>query len=59
MLREQTYPYRRCKDSNWDIIVRWDGFDAHQLRTQHNQAPRRGLAGELWLLGCWANTVGG
>src|SRR5262249_54922530 len=24
-----------------------------QLRTQHNQASRRGLAGELWLLGCW------
>src|SRR5262249_17194204 len=30
-----------------------------QLRTQHNQASRRGLAGELWLLGCWANMAGG
>jgi len=42
------YTYWRCKDSSWDIIVRWDGFDAQdQLRTQHNQASRRGLAGEL------------
>src|SRR6516225_11194865 len=30
-----------------------------QLRTQHNQASRRRLAGELWLLGCWANMAGG
>jgi hypothetical protein len=51
MLREQTYPYRRCKDSNWDIIVRWDGFDGQETSCELNQASRRGLAGELWLSG--------
>src|SRR5262249_38128545 len=39
----EMYFYRRCKDSNYDIIVRWDG----------------GLAGGLWLLGGWANMAGG
>jgi hypothetical protein len=30
MREETTYPFKRCKvgDSNWDIIVRSDGFDA-------------------------------
>src|SRR5262249_58685030 len=31
----------------------------NQLRTQYDQASRRGLASELWLLGCWANMAGG
>ena len=30
MLPGKTYTYWRCKDSNWDIIVRWDGFDAQE-----------------------------
>ena len=30
-----------------------------QLRTQYDQASRRGLATELWLLGCWAIMAGG
>jgi hypothetical protein len=51
MLREQTYPYRRCKDSNWDIIVRWDGFDAQETSCELNTIKRQGAA---WLasFGC-------
>ena len=51
MLREQKYPYRRCKDSNWDIIVRWDGFDAQETSCELNTIKRQGAA---WLasFGC-------
>ncbi len=51
MLREQTYTYRRCKDSNWDIIVRWDGFDAQETSCELNTIKRQGAA---WLasFGC-------
>ena len=45
MLREQTYPYRRCKDSNWDIIVRWDGFDAQETSCELNTIKRQGRPG--------------
>ena len=44
MLREQTYPYRRCKDSNYDIIVRWDGFDAQETSCELNTIKRQGAA---------------
>jgi hypothetical protein len=51
MLWEQTYPYRRCKNSNWDIIVRWDGFDAQETSCELNTIKRQGAA---WLasFGC-------
>src|SRR5262249_9061730 len=51
MLREQTYPYRRCKDSNYDIIVRWEGFDAQETSCELNTIKRQGAA---WLasFGC-------
>ena len=57
----KTYAYRRCKNGNYDIIVRWERLRCagDQLRTQYDQASRGGLAGELWLLGCWAIMAGG
>jgi hypothetical protein len=55
MLREQTYPYRRCKD----IILRWDGFDAQETSCELNTIKRQGApwlasfgcsgAGPTWL----------
>jgi hypothetical protein len=43
--------YRRCKDSNYDIIVRWDGFDALETSCNLNKIDRQGAA---WLanFGC-------
>jgi hypothetical protein len=41
-----TYAYRRCKDNNWDIIVRWAGFDAQETSCNLNKIERRGAA---WL----------
>ena len=41
-----TYAYRRCKDNNWDIIVRWAGFDAQETSCNLNKIDRRGAA---WL----------
>src|SRR5262249_18193659 len=38
--------YWRCKDSNWDIIVRWDGFDAQETGCELNTIKRQGAA---WL----------
>ena len=51
MLREQTYPYRRCKDSRYHIIVRPDGFDAQETSCELNKIERQGAA---WLasFGC-------
>jgi hypothetical protein len=51
MLPGKTYTYRRCKDSNWDIIVRWDGFDAQETSCELNTIKRQGAA---WLasFGC-------
>jgi hypothetical protein len=50
MLPER-YAYRRCKDSNYDIIVRWDGFDAQETSCNLNKIDRQGAA---WLanFGC-------
>ncbi len=47
----ETYSYRRCKDSNYDIIVRWDGFDAQETSCNLNKIDRQGAA---WLanFGC-------
>jgi hypothetical protein len=42
----QTYAYRRCKDNNWDIIVRSDGFDAQETSCNLNKIERQGAA---WL----------
>jgi hypothetical protein len=36
-----TYAYRRCKDNNWDIIVRWAGFDAQETSCNLNKIERR------------------
>ena len=44
MLPGKTYTYRRCKDSNWDIIVRWDGFDAQETSCELNTIKRQGTA---------------
>ena len=44
MLPGKTYTYWRCKDSNWDIIVRWDGFDAQETSCELNTIKRRGAA---------------
>jgi hypothetical protein len=46
-----TYAYRRCKDGNYDIIVRWDGFDAQETGCELNTIKRQGAA---WLasFGC-------
>jgi hypothetical protein len=41
-----TYAYRRCKDNNWDIIVRWGGFEAQETSCNLNKIKRRGAA---WL----------
>jgi hypothetical protein len=41
-----TYAYRRCKDNNWDIIVRWAGFDAQETSCNLNKIERRRAA---WL----------
>ena len=51
MLPGKTYTYRRCKDSNWDIIVRWGGFDAQETSCELNTIKRQGAA---WLasFGC-------
>src|SRR5262249_7858009 len=51
MLPGKTYTYWRCKDSNWDIIVRWDGFDAQETSCELNTIKRQGAA---WLatFGC-------
>jgi hypothetical protein len=51
MLPGKTYTYRRCKDGNWDIIVRWDGFDAQETSCELNTIKRQGAA---WLasFGC-------
>jgi hypothetical protein len=50
MLPER-YAYRHCKDNNWDIIVRWDGFDAQETSCNLNKIERQGAA---WLasFGC-------
>jgi hypothetical protein len=50
MLPER-HAYRRCKDSNYDIIVRWDGFDALETSCNLNKIDRQGAA---WLanFGC-------
>jgi hypothetical protein len=47
----KTYAYRRCKDGNYDIIVRWDGFDARETSCELNTIKRQGAA---WLasFGC-------
>jgi hypothetical protein len=42
----ETYAYRRCKDTNWDIIVRSDGFDAEETSCNLNKIKRQGAA---WL----------
>jgi hypothetical protein len=34
------YAYRRCKDSNYDIIVHWDGFDAQETSCNLNKIDR-------------------
>ena len=51
MLPGKTYTYWRCKDSDWDIIVRWDGFDAQETSCKLNTIKRQGAA---WLatFGC-------
>jgi hypothetical protein len=51
MLPGKTYTYRRCKDGNWDLIVRWDGFDAQETSCELNTIKRQGAA---WLasFGC-------
>jgi hypothetical protein len=51
MLPQETYAYRRCKDTNWDIIVRSDGFDAQETSCNLNRIKRQGAA---WLasFGC-------
>jgi hypothetical protein len=36
MLPGKTYTYWRCKDSNRDIIVRRDGFDAQETSCELN-----------------------
>jgi hypothetical protein len=36
----ETYSYRRCKDNNWDIIVRRDGFDAQETSCNLNKIER-------------------
>jgi hypothetical protein len=50
MLPER-YAYRHCKDNNWDIIVRRDGFDAQETSCNLNKIERQGAA---WLasFGC-------
>jgi hypothetical protein len=45
MLPER-YAYRHCKDNNWDIIVRWDGFDAQETSCNLNKIEHQGVA---WL----------
>src|SRR5262249_49360030 len=47
----KTYAYRRCKNGNDDIIVRWDGFDAQETSCELNTIKRQGAA---WLasFGC-------
>ena len=47
----KTYAYRRCKNGNYDIIVRWDGFDAQETSCELNTIKRQGAA---WLpsFGC-------
>jgi hypothetical protein len=42
----ETYAYRRCKDNNWDLIVSWDAFDAHETSCNLNKIERQGAA---WL----------
>src|SRR5262249_50786012 len=42
----KTYAYRRCKNGNYDIIVRWDGFDAQETSCELNTIKRQGAA---WL----------
>jgi hypothetical protein len=45
MLPER-YAYRHSKDNNWDIIVRWDGFDAQETSCNLNKIEHQGAA---WL----------
>jgi hypothetical protein len=47
----ETVAYRRCKDSNYDIIARPDGFDAQETSCELNKLERLGAA---WLasFGC-------
>ena len=47
----ETLAYRRCKDSNYDIIARPDGFDAQETSCELNKLERQGAA---WLasFGC-------
>jgi hypothetical protein len=47
----KTYAYRRCKNGNYDIIVRWDGFDAQETSCELNTIKHQGAA---WLasFGC-------
>jgi hypothetical protein len=35
---------RRCKDNNWDIIVRRDGFDAQETSCNLNKIERQDTA---------------
>jgi hypothetical protein len=42
----ETYSYRRCKDNNWDIILRRDGFDAQETSCNLNKIERQDTA---WL----------
>jgi hypothetical protein len=42
----ETYSYRRCKDSNYHIIVRPDGFDAQETSCEIEKIGRQGAA---WL----------
>jgi hypothetical protein len=43
----ETFAYRRCKDSSYDIIVRQDGFDAQETSCEVNKIERKGAA---WLV---------
>jgi hypothetical protein len=47
----ETHAYQRCKDSNYDIIARPDGFDAQETSCELNKLERQGAA---WLasFGC-------
>src|SRR5262245_15858819 len=57
----KTYAYRRCKlrELRHHRALGRLRRAGNQLRTQYNQASRRGLVSELWLLGCWAIMAGG
>jgi hypothetical protein len=46
-----------CDDvsQNWDIIVRWDGFDAQETSCELNTIKRQGAA---WLASLAARVLG-